>query len=79
MTTLQTDSLVDRYFHEIEDSVGLSSEAEVEMARLIKEGNEEALSNLVKANLRFVVSVAKQYQNLGLPLMPFSLQALKLV
>lgn len=68
MTTLQTDSLVDRYFHEIEDSVGLSSEAEVEMARLIKDGNEEALSNLVKANLRFVVSVAKQYQNLGLPL-----------
>ena len=68
MTTLQTDSIVDRYFHEIEDSVGLSSEAEVEMARLIKEGNEEALSNLVKANLRFVVSVAKQYQNLGLPL-----------
>ncbi len=68
MTTLQTDSLVDRYFQEIEDSVGLSSEAEVEMARLIKEGNEEALSNLVKANLRFVVSVAKQYQNLGLPL-----------
>jgi RNA polymerase primary sigma factor len=68
MTTLQTDSLVDRYFQEIEDSVGLSSEAEVEMARLIKEGNEEALSKLVKANLRFVVSVAKQYQNLGLPL-----------
>ena len=68
MTTLQTDSIVDRYFHEIEDSVGLSSEDEVEMARLIKEGNEEALSNLVKANLRFVVSVAKQYQNLGLPL-----------
>ena len=68
MTTLQTDSIVDRYFHEIEDSVGLSSEAEVEMAKLIKEGNEEALSNLVKANLRFVVSVAKQYQNLGLPL-----------
>jgi len=68
MTTLQTDSIVDRYFHEIEDSVGLSSEAEVEMARLIKEGNEEALSSLVKANLRFVVSVAKQYQNLGLPL-----------
>jgi RNA polymerase primary sigma factor len=68
MTALQTDSLVDRYFHEIEDSVGLSSEAEVEMARQIKEGSEEALSNLVKANLRFVVSVAKQYQNLGLPL-----------
>ncbi len=68
MTTLQTDSLVDRYFHEIEASVGLSSEAEVEMARQIKEGDEEALANLVNANLRFVVSVAKQYQNLGLPL-----------
>ncbi len=68
MTTLQTDSLVDRYFHEIEDSVGLSSEAEVQMAKQIKQGDEEALSNLVKANLRFVVSVAKQYQNLGLPL-----------
>jgi RNA polymerase primary sigma factor len=68
MTTLQTDSIVDRYFHEIEDSVGLSAETEVEMARLIKEGDEEALSNLVQANLRFVVSVAKQYQNLGLPL-----------
>ncbi|MEE3233784.1 MAG: RNA polymerase sigma factor RpoD/SigA [Candidatus Latescibacterota bacterium] len=68
MTTLQTDSLVDRYFHEIEDSVGLSAETEVELARLIKEGDEEALANLVQANLRFVVSVAKQYQNLGLPL-----------
>ena len=68
MTTLQTDSLVDQYFHEIEDSVGLSSEAEVAIAKQIKEGDEEALSDLVKANLRFVVSVAKQYQNLGLPL-----------
>ena len=68
MTTLQTDSLVDRYFHEIEDSVGLSAETEVELSNLIKEGDEEALANLVQANLRFVVSVAKQYQNLGLPL-----------
>ena len=68
MATLQTDSLVDQYFHEIEDSVGLSSEAEVAIAKQIKEGDEEALSDLVKANLRFVVSVAKQYQNLGLPL-----------
>ena len=68
MTTLQTDSIVDQYFHEIEDAVGLSSEDEVAIAQQIKEGNEEALSDLVKANLRFVVSVAKQYQNLGLPL-----------
>ena len=68
MTTLQTHSLVDQYFHEIENSVGLSSEAEVAIAKQIKEGDEDALSDLVKANLRFVVSVAKQYQNLGLPL-----------
>ena len=68
MTTLQTDTLVDQYFHEIEDSVGLSAEDEVRMARQIQEGDEKALSELVRANLRFVVSVAKQYQNLGLPL-----------
>jgi len=68
MTTLQTDTLVDQYFHEIEDSVGLSAEDEVQIARRIKQGDEQALADLVKANLRFVVSVAKQYQNLGLPL-----------
>ena len=68
MTALQTDTLVDRYFHEIENSVGLSAADEVEIAEKIQEGNEDALSNLVQANLRFVVSVAKQYQNLGLPL-----------
>jgi len=68
MPTIQTDTLVDQYFHEIENSVGLSAADEVEVARLIQQGDEDALSNLVKANLRFVVSVAKQYQNLGLPL-----------
>ncbi len=68
MTALQTDTLVDQYFHEIEDSVGLSAEDEVQIALKIQKGNEEALTDLVQANLRFVVSVAKQYQNLGLPL-----------
>jgi len=68
MTALQTDTLVDQYFHEIESSVGLSAEDEIKVAKKIKSGSEEALSDLVKANLRFVVSVAKQYQNLGLPL-----------
>lgn len=68
MTTLQTDTLVDQYFHEIENSVGLSVQDEIEMAERIQEGDEQALSELVEANLRFVVSVAKQYQNLGLPL-----------
>jgi RNA polymerase primary sigma factor len=68
MTTLQTDTLVDQYFHEIENSVGLSADDEIQIARQIQAGDELALADLVKANLRFVVSVAKQYQNLGLPL-----------
>jgi RNA polymerase primary sigma factor len=68
MTTLQTDTLVDQYFHEIEDSVGLSAEDEIKIAKKIQLGDEKALTELVRANLRFVVSVAKQYQNLGLPL-----------
>ncbi|MEW6753747.1 MAG: RNA polymerase sigma factor RpoD/SigA [Candidatus Latescibacterota bacterium] len=68
MTALQSDTLVDRYFHEIEDSVGLSAEDEILIAARIRQGDEQALTELVKANLRFVVSVAKQYQNLGLPL-----------
>ena len=68
MPTLQTDTLVDQYFHEIEDSVGLSAKDEIEVAKRIQDGDEQALTSLVKANLRFVVSVAKQYQNLGLPL-----------
>ena len=68
MTTIQTDTLVDQYFREIEDSVGLSAVDEIRMAERIRQGDEEALKDLVQANLRFVVSVAKQYQNLGLPL-----------
>ncbi|HIG18199.1 MAG TPA: RNA polymerase sigma factor RpoD/SigA, partial [Candidatus Handelsmanbacteria bacterium] len=68
MATLQTDTLVDQYFHEIESSVGLSAAEEVEIAKRIQDGDEVALSELVQANLRFVVSVAKGYQNLGLPL-----------
>lgn len=68
MATLQTDTLVDQYFHEIESSIGLSAVEEVEIAKRIQDGDEAALNQLVQANLRFVVSVAKGYQNLGLPL-----------
>ena len=67
-STLQSDTLVDQYFQEIENSVGLSAKEEVAIAERIKGGDEEALTQLVQANLRFVVSVAKGYQNLGLPL-----------
>ncbi len=68
MAQTRPDTLIDQYFHDIERSVGLSAEQEAANAKLIKQGDEEALCVLVEANLRFVVSVAKGYQNLGLPL-----------
>ncbi|MDI3526490.1 MAG: polymerase primary sigma factor [Tenuifilum sp.] len=59
---------LDKYLHEIGKVDLLTAEEEVTLARKIKEGDQEALEKLVKANLRFVVSVAKQYQNQGLSL-----------
>ena len=56
------------YLSEISSSTPLSASAEIELARRIKEGDEEARNGLVEANLRFVVSVAKEYQNRGVPL-----------
>ncbi len=59
---------LDKYLQEISKIEMLSAEEEAELARRIKEGDEEALEKLTKANLRFVVSVAKNYQNQGLSL-----------
>jgi len=67
VTNRETVSL-DKYLHEIGKVDLLTAEEEVTFARKLKEGDEEALNKLVKANLRFVVSVAKQYQNQGLSL-----------
>lgn len=67
VTNRETVSL-DKYLHEIGKVDLLTPEEEVTFARKLKEGDEEALNKLVKANLRFVVSVAKQYQNQGLSL-----------
>ncbi len=67
VTNRDTLSL-DKYLHEIGKVELLSAEKEVELAKRIKKGDQEALEILVKANLRFVVSVAKQYQNQGLSL-----------
>ena len=56
------------YLGEIANSSPLSSSEEVDLARRIKGGDEGARNSLVEANLRFVVSVAKEYQNRGVPL-----------
>ncbi len=59
---------MDKYLNEISKIDMLTAEEEAELARRIKDGDEEALEKLTKANLRFVVSVAKNYQNQGLSL-----------
>jgi RNA polymerase primary sigma factor len=67
VTNRETPSL-DKYLHEIGKVDLISAEEEVELARRIRKGDEKALEKLIKANLRFVVSVSKQYQNQGLSL-----------
>jgi RNA polymerase primary sigma factor len=66
--TKRESQSLDKYFNEIGKVTLLTPEQEVELAIKIKEGDAEALEKLTKANLRFVVSVAKQYQNQGLSL-----------
>ena len=67
VTNRETASL-DKYLQEIGRVELITAEEEVELARRIKKGDHEALEKLTKANLRFVVSVSKQYQNQGLTL-----------
>lgn len=67
ITNRESDSL-DKYLQEIGHEELLSVDEEVELAQRIKNGDEIALEKLTRANLRFVVSVAKQYQNQGLSL-----------
>ena len=59
---------MDKYLNDISKHNPLSAEQEVELALRIKAGDDNALNELCVANLRFVVSVAKQYQNQGLTL-----------
>lgn len=67
VTNRETLSL-DKYLHEIGKVELINAEEEVELAKRIRKGDDEALEILIKSNLRFVVSVAKQYQNQGLSL-----------
>lgn len=67
ITNRESQSL-EKYLQEIGKVELITPEEEVKLARLIKQGDQRALDRLTKANLRFVVSVAKQYQNQGLSL-----------
>ena len=66
--TNRESASLDKYLQEIGREEMISAEEEVELAQRIKNGDQAALDRLTKANLRFVVSVAKQYQNQGLSL-----------
>lgn len=59
---------LERYLQEVSKEAMVTAEEEVELAKRIKQGDEEALKRLVNANLRFVISTAKQYQHHGLKL-----------
>ena len=59
---------IDKYLHEISKYDLISLDEEIELSEKIKQGDDDALNKLVRANLRFVVSVAKQYQNQGMNL-----------
>ena len=67
ITNRESEAL-EKYLSEIGREELLSSDEEVELAQRIRKGDRQALDRLTKANLRFVVSVAKQYQNQGLSL-----------
>ena len=67
ITNRESEAL-EKYLQEIGKEELLTTDEEVELAQLIRKGDRHALDKLTKANLRFVVSVAKQYQNQGLSL-----------
>lgn len=59
---------IGKYFKDVRKSIILTPSEEISLAERIKEGDEKAVELLVNANLKFVISVAKEYQNQGLPL-----------
>ena len=66
--TNRESASLEKYLQEIGKEEMISAEEEVELAQQIRKGDKKALERLTRANLRFVVSVAKQYQNQGLSL-----------
>lgn len=67
ITNRESESIT-KYFNEVNKIPLLTNEQEFELAQKVSTGDEVALDKLVRSNLRFVISVAKQYQNRGLPL-----------
>lgn len=63
-----SDDSIAKYFKDVRKSVVLTQEQEINLAKRIKNGDQKAIDQLVKANLKFVVSIAKEYQGQGLPL-----------
>ena len=68
ITNRRESHTLEKYFTEVSGVPMITPDEEVRLAKQIKRGNQDALDKLVRANLRFVVSVAKQYQNRSLPL-----------
>lgn len=66
--TNRQDASLGMYFRDVSKQSLIDSEEEIKLAKRIKKGDQKAIDKLVKANLRFVISVAKQYQNKGLSL-----------
>jgi RNA polymerase primary sigma factor len=62
------DDSISKYFKDVRKSVLLTPDQEVELAKRIKQGDKEAIDELVEANLKFVISIAKEYQGQGLSL-----------
>ena len=60
--------ILDQYLYEVSKTPLLTPQQEIAIARRVRAGDQEAMQELVKRNLRFVISVAKKYQNRGLPL-----------
>lgn len=62
------DDSISKYFKDVRKSNLLTPKEEIKLAKKIKKGDQKAINDLVKANLKFVISIAKEYQGQGLPL-----------
>ena len=67
ITNRKESHTIEKYFNDLSKEERITPEEEADLARRIRTGDNVALEKLVKANLRFVISVAKQYQNRNIP------------